>query len=360
MYNIPSGQDGAFIVGNGSAENDRSNLIFAAGNSVQITGSLTVSGSNTFTNIGPAVFSGSINVTQGVTGSLFGTASFASTASFLNNTTNAFIQNGNSFGTTALLGTNDNQSLAFETSGSTRMFISSSGNVGIGTSTPNSLFHLSGSSTATSSLARGGNITPTLVASANSDTLVGLDIAPNFSTGSFTGVKNVGLRLEQGTQAGNNTSNIIFKRTNVSDFATIGYQGAGWNIFGIWGEATFTATNAPDFGVFSGTGHAYIKNNLLINTTSNAGFRLDVNGTARVSGQTTVKGSGATSATTALLVQNSTPTTLFSILDNGNTGIGLATPSASLHISGASSANLLRIYSPASSSIIFLSGSGNV
>ena len=63
-------------------------------------------------------------------------SSFASTSSFLNSTTNAFLQNGNSFGTTALLGTNDNNSLAFETNGSTRMFVSSSGNVGIGTTTP--------------------------------------------------------------------------------------------------------------------------------------------------------------------------------------------------------------------------------
>jgi len=61
----------------------------------------------------------------------------AFTASFINSaSTNAFVQGGNSFGTTALLGTNDNQSLAFETSGSTRVFISSSGNVGIGTGTP--------------------------------------------------------------------------------------------------------------------------------------------------------------------------------------------------------------------------------
>ena len=67
-------------------------------------------------------------------------ASFATTASFLNSTTNAFIQNGNSFGTTALLGTNDNQPLALETNGTTRMFISSSGNVGIGTTTPTSRF----------------------------------------------------------------------------------------------------------------------------------------------------------------------------------------------------------------------------
>jgi hypothetical protein len=82
------------------------------------------------------------------TGSLLGTASFAvsssravsasfaTTASFLTSTTNAFLQNGNSFGTTALLGTNDNQPLALETNGTTRMFISSSGDVGIGTTIP--------------------------------------------------------------------------------------------------------------------------------------------------------------------------------------------------------------------------------
>ena len=90
-----------------------------------------ISGSNAALN--------SLTVTNGITGSLFGTASFASTASFLNSTTNAFIQNGNSFGTTALLGTNDNQPLALETNGTTRMFISSSGNIGIGTTTPTAL-----------------------------------------------------------------------------------------------------------------------------------------------------------------------------------------------------------------------------
>jgi hypothetical protein len=56
----------------------------------------------------------------------------AGTASFVSSTSNAFIQNGNSFGATALLGTNDNQSLALETNGTTRMFISSSGNIGVG------------------------------------------------------------------------------------------------------------------------------------------------------------------------------------------------------------------------------------
>ena len=47
---------------------------------VIITGSLTVSGSSTFTNIGPAIFSGSATSTQGFTGSLQGTASWATNA----------------------------------------------------------------------------------------------------------------------------------------------------------------------------------------------------------------------------------------------------------------------------------------
>jgi len=86
-----------------------------------------VSGSNASLN--------SITTPAGTINSI--TASFASTASFINVTgSNAFVQGGNSFGAAALLGTNDNNSLAFETSGSTRMFISSSGLVGIGTSTP--------------------------------------------------------------------------------------------------------------------------------------------------------------------------------------------------------------------------------
>ena len=67
----------------------------------------------------------------------------AQTASFLNG---AFLQNGNSFGATAVLGTNDNQNLQFETNGTVRMHISSSGNVGIGTTSPAFRLDVSGSS----------------------------------------------------------------------------------------------------------------------------------------------------------------------------------------------------------------------
>jgi hypothetical protein len=65
----------------------------------------------------------------------------AHTASFLSG---AFLQNGNSFGTTTTLGTNDTQDLQLETNNITRVFISSSGNVGIGTSSPTERLHVDG------------------------------------------------------------------------------------------------------------------------------------------------------------------------------------------------------------------------
>jgi len=52
-----------------------------------------------------------------------------------------------------------------------------------------------GSNTATSAIARGLNLTHTLVASANSDSLVALDINPTFTNGAFTNVSNIGLRV---------------------------------------------------------------------------------------------------------------------------------------------------------------------
>jgi hypothetical protein len=45
QYNITSSVPAAFIVGNGTDDSNRSNLIHAAGNTVEITGSLNVSGS---------------------------------------------------------------------------------------------------------------------------------------------------------------------------------------------------------------------------------------------------------------------------------------------------------------------------
>ncbi|MGE3680658.1 MAG: beta strand repeat-containing protein [Bdellovibrionales bacterium] len=55
-----------------------------------------------------------------------------------------FAQNGNSFGAETILGTNDTQPLHFETSGSTRMTVAASGNVGIGITGPTRPFEIWG------------------------------------------------------------------------------------------------------------------------------------------------------------------------------------------------------------------------
>ena len=122
-------------------------------------GDLLVKSGSVWTNSnqlsGSYGLTGSLSATS-FTGSLQGTASFALTASLLTPNTNAFIQGGNSFGTTALLGTNDNQNLNIETSGSVRMTISSSGDVGIGTLTPTTKLDIVYASTSTGVLIRGG------------------------------------------------------------------------------------------------------------------------------------------------------------------------------------------------------------
>ena len=61
-YNISSSNAGAWVLGNGTSNANRSNLIFASGSQVQITGSVIA--------------------TQGFTGSLQGTSSYALTASY--------------------------------------------------------------------------------------------------------------------------------------------------------------------------------------------------------------------------------------------------------------------------------------
>jgi len=103
----------------------------------------------TGTTVQSVIVSSSISSTGNITApSFIGTSSWATnalTASFITPTgTNAFVQDGNSFGATAVLGTNDNQNLQFETNGTVRMHISSSGNVGVGLTNPSAKLYVSG------------------------------------------------------------------------------------------------------------------------------------------------------------------------------------------------------------------------
>jgi hypothetical protein len=203
---------------------------------------------------------------------------------------------------------------AIETVTGDVLLATTSGNVAIGTSTLGTATELTlgGSQTASSLIARGGLINTTLVAAANNDVLVGLDINPTFTNGAFTGVTNVGLRV-QGTPASttspfvqilNNASTVAANQDivqiltpNVANGVSfqpirIGTAASGLNSFSIGythvsSGSTSNRVNMSFFGqnnlqVFFASG-----NIAMGGQTTDAGFRLDVNGTARVQGALT-------------------------------------------------------------------------
>jgi hypothetical protein len=172
-------------------------------------------------------------------------------------------------------------------------------------------FQLGGSVTATSALAQGAFFNNTLVAAANNDVLVGLDINPTFTNGAFTGLTNSGIRVQGGSsniapsiyiKQTSNTSPTWFAVRNTDNntgagaiSADLGISGGSNQFFNgtSQGDVVFKAYSANNtskffIGATSSTTAQIVlfplTGNTGINTTTDAGFRLDVNGTARVQG----------------------------------------------------------------------------
>jgi hypothetical protein len=278
-----------------------------------------------FVDQGGATITGSVIATGGFTGSLQGTSSWATnalTASFISTaSTNAFVQGGNSFGATALLGTNDNQSLAFETSGSVRVFVSSSGNVGIGTSTPAQKLTVSGAIYSNDAFVSTA-VFPQLIGFATLGAASsGVGFYTNTWRGTYSGnpfsyvansytssVINYGLVLTRPSNAGFGQFQLYVKTDNTSVIDL----GGGGPILDI-------ANNGTVYSRFDGT-------NFSIGASS-ALARLYARGT------------GTTSATTAFRVDNSNASASLVVLDNGNVGVGTTTPSQTLTVNGNISAS---------------------
>lgn len=192
---------------------------------------------------GSTNITGSLTVTGGITGSLLGTASFASTSSFIDvSGSNVFVQGGNSFGAQAILGTNDNQNLAFETSGSVRMFIASgSGNVGIGTDNPVSKLNVIGRAGISQRLRVGNTGDPnqtlevwgdqTLVTSGGS--VWGIFQQSNERIGIGTSSPTARLQI-RGSGATSSTTALLIENSNTSASLTINDVG----------ESIFTSTSS--------------------------------------------------------------------------------------------------------------------
>lgn len=261
------------------------------------------------------------------------------------------------------------------------------GRLGVGTATPSATLHTVGSITASGAIARGNYMQPTLVAAANNDVTVGLDIAPTFTNGAFTGVTNASIRLTNGT-----TSYAILSTGGAEEIATeqiaakfttsttakelaiglVNLSGKYWKLrslsdgsfdlrnitdsrttfsststgnISIWGntffnnnsnsitntgginglwlqkagsyttsnysicsDSTATFINAVGGGIFfrnNNSSQALIAStgNFLIGTTTDAGYKLDVNGTTRIQSKLSV---GTPSAASAVMEVTST------------------------------------------------------
>jgi hypothetical protein len=250
-------------------------------------------------------FSGSF--TGQFTGSLFGTSSWAtnaSTASFITGSTNAFIQGGNSFGATALLGTNDDQSLALETSGSTRMFISSSGNVGIGT---------------TSSLAR-------VTINHDASLINPLELVNTYSgTGFF--------------------SNIVWKNSTNLVRGNFGVNNQS-------GEFRWDVSSGGYFPTIYSNGAEIIR----INTSGNTGIKTTTPAaTLDVSGSVNISGSG--NQVPLRVYSGSTP--LLYVSQSGQVGIGTSTPAYNLEVVG-SSTTTARFFGNSGTAVVGIGANGTL
>jgi hypothetical protein len=264
---------------------------------------------------------------------------------------------GNASAVTDFLGTTNNRTMRFRTNNVERMVIDSTGRVGIGTATPLTQLHIFSNATATNTNLRlsSGTLSANIISFTNPDgSSQGAFLATGSTYGYGTfqanqtnligGTGGVALRT-------NNAANIRFYATNAdADLSTVQQQmfGSSGNVHfqngGTYTDIpsarvavnsttqglliprmTLTQRNAiasPATGLLiyntdSTTLHGYngtnwqkyltpnAAGNVGINTTTDAGYRLDVNGTARISdnlsvsknqnGATTVEVSNTTS-----------------------------------------------------------------
>jgi hypothetical protein len=194
-----------------------------------------------------------------------------------------------------------------------------------GTARVSGLTTLSGTMTASGAIARNQLINGTLVAAANNDTLVGLDINSTFTNGAFTGVSNLLLRASiAGTTKASITKDgdIILNGVTGANSPAISVFTSGtsayfqnyynptdnalyWQSVGSYHNTTKMVfrnfQQNTGLAIFS-TGNAVFGGNPA--TVTDAGFRLDVNGTARVSGNSII--SLNQTSTTELGISNTT------------------------------------------------------
>jgi len=154
-----------------------------------------------------------------------------------------------------------------------------------------------GTNTAVSALGRGVIFTPTVLPAANNDTVIGVDINPSFGTFSYPNNYNtftaspIGVRIIGNTPINFNALDLVNTATNAGENISLNfYDSSSRSLFSALrytlggGGATSSLAvfvHGQEVAKYSSTGNVIIQTG---GTFTDAGYKLDVNGTARVSG----------------------------------------------------------------------------
>jgi hypothetical protein len=198
------------------------------------------------------------------------------------------------------------------------------GNILMGTNIGNGSRLLVGGvvSGSTFGVTRGVHVSPTLLATGNTTTLIGLDIQPTFTPGSFTGLTQLALRVSGGTQIIGSGST----GTTLSLFSVDGASGRLFDVTDDFSNSLFSVNTSSGVPVIE----AFANNSIVMgtygsNTLVVSGNSVSV-GTNQNLARLFVKSSG-TSTSNAFVVQNSTGGTIAHMYDNGSTTFGTSSNS---------------------------------
>lgn len=265
-----------------------------SGSSIIVTGSLIVSGSGTLVNIGPAIFSGSVISTGGFSGSFSGNSDSASLA-----------QNSLLLGGTG--------SLAFATTSS---FATASGSMSTRVTQIERVYATTGSNGFTANQAITGSLTVTGQIIAQTLNVQQVTSSIIYSSGSNVFGCNFNSR-QTFTGSFYQTGSVAIFNSNIGVSATPSSWVAPFNVIegGSYGQHVAFQTNNADMKI--GVNNFYNGSNYIYHTTGKAASQLNIGADGGFNFNTAACGIAGNAITF---------TEVFSIVNAGRVGIGIAAP----------------------------------
>ncbi len=196
------------------------------------------------------------------------------------------------------------------------------GNVSIGTTNVSAKLAVSGDISAFANLARGTHIYNNLIATANNDVLVGLDINPTFTNGAFTGVQNIGIRhVGYILPLNNNIYNLGSQsNTYAAVYSTSLQSATSLTLRTLNSNSIVFQHGTTETGRILGTGGWVLQTGGVF---SDAGYKLDVQGTTRLSNTVTLETLPTTSAGTYDVLTRNTATGIVEKISSSNVIVGI-------------------------------------